>query len=142
MSGLAEKIEITEDGKKVIVPRELWEEMLEALEDYGLLKAMEEAKVHVDPFLSVDEQVPTVVKSLRVILPISFESVKLRVMIPASFSGKGYNMVAQTGVIKTETWNPDGSWTGVVEVPASKRQELYDELNRLTKGQVRIEVER
>ncbi|MHA1770857.1 MAG: ribosome assembly factor SBDS [Candidatus Thorarchaeota archaeon] len=105
-------------------------------------QAMEEAKVHVDPFLSVDEQVPTVVKALRVILPISFESVKLRVVLPASFSGKGYNMVAQTGVIKTETWNPDGSWTGVVEVPASKRQELYDELNRLTKGQVRIEVER
>ncbi len=44
MSSLAEKIEITEDGKKVIVPRELWEEMLEALEDYGLLKAMEEAE--------------------------------------------------------------------------------------------------
>ncbi|MCD6223665.1 MAG: hypothetical protein J7J73_02005, partial [Deltaproteobacteria bacterium] len=37
-------MEITEDGEKVIVPRELWEEMLEALEDYGLLKAMEEAE--------------------------------------------------------------------------------------------------
>ena len=44
MGSLAEKIEVTKDGKKVIIPRELWEEMLETLEDYGLLKAMEEAK--------------------------------------------------------------------------------------------------
>jgi len=53
VSSLAEKIEITEDGKKVIVPRELWEEMLEALEDYGLLKAMEEAEK--TPLLTKEE---------------------------------------------------------------------------------------
>ena len=44
MSNLAEKIEITEDGKKVIIPKKLWQEIVEELEDYGLLKAMEEAK--------------------------------------------------------------------------------------------------
>ena len=43
-------------------------------------QAMEEAKVRVDPFLSVDEQVPNVVKALRVIIPISFESVKLQIL--------------------------------------------------------------
>jgi len=105
-------------------------------------QAMEEAKVRIDPFLSVEEQVPKVVKALRVVLPISFESVKIRITIPATYSGKGYNMVAKAGLIKQETWNPDGSWTGLVEVPASHRQELYDELNRLTKGQVQIELVR
>ena len=103
-------------------------------------QAMEEAKVRVDPFISVDEQIPIVVKALRVIIPISFESVKLEITLPASFSGKGYNMVAQTGVIKSQSWGQDGSWTGLVEIPAQKRQELYDELNKLTKGQIRIEV--
>jgi ribosome maturation protein Sdo1 len=49
-------------------------------------------------------------------------------------------MVAQTGVIKSQSWGQDGSWTGLVEIPAQKRQELYDELNKLTKGQIRIEV--
>jgi ribosome maturation protein SDO1 len=105
-------------------------------------QAMEEAKVRVDPFISVEEQVPTVVKALRVIIPISFESVKLQITIPASFSGKGYNLVATNGVIKSESWGHDGSWTGLVELPAQKRQELYDELNKLTKGQIRIEVVR
>ncbi len=103
-------------------------------------QAMEEAKVTVDPFISVDEQITTVVKSLRVIIPISFESVKLQITLPASFSGKGYNLVATAGVIKSESWGQDGSWTGLVEIPAQKRQELYDELNKLTKGQIRIEV--
>ncbi len=103
-------------------------------------QAMEEAKVVVNPFISVDEQIPTVVKALRVIIPISFESVKLQITLPASFSGKGYNMVATAGVIKSQSWGQDGSWTGLVEIPAQKRQELYDELNKLTKGQIRIEV--
>ena len=105
-------------------------------------QAMEEAKVRVDPFISVDEQIPIVVKSLRVIIPISFESVKLQITIPATYAGKGYNMVSNAGVIKSESWNLDGSWSGLLELPAQKRQELYDELNKLTKGQIRIEVVR
>ncbi len=105
-------------------------------------QAMEEAKVRVDPFISVDEQIPNVVKALRVIIPISFESVKLQITIPAAYAGKGYNMVANAGIIKSESWNLDGSWNGLVELPAQKRQDLYDELNKLTKGQIRIEVVR
>ncbi|MFW9848960.1 MAG: ribosome assembly factor SBDS [Candidatus Thorarchaeota archaeon] len=105
-------------------------------------QAMDEAKVRVDPFISVDEQVPIIVKALRVVIPISFESVKIKVTIPASFAGKGYNVVATAGVIKTDTWEVDGSWTGLVEIPASKRQELYDELNKLTKGQIRLDMVR
>ena len=89
-----------------------------------------------------DEQVPNVVKALRVIIPISFESAKLQITLPASYSGKGYNMVATAGVIKSQSWGQDGSWTGLVEIPAQKRQELYDELNKLTKGQIRIELVR
>jgi ribosome maturation protein SDO1 len=105
-------------------------------------QAMEEAKVQINPFIRIEEQVPRVVKSLRVIIPISFESVKLRVTIPATFAGKGYNMVASVGVIKSDSWAQDGSWTGLVELPASHRQALYDDLNKYTHGQVRIEVER
>ena len=105
-------------------------------------QALVEAKVQIDAFISVDEQIPNVVKALRVIIPISFESVKLQITIPATYSGKGYNMVSNAGVIKSESWNLDGSWTGLIELPAQKRQELYDELNRLTKGQIRIEVVR
>jgi len=53
MTNITEKVEIVENGKKVIVPRELWDEIVEALEDYGLLKAMEKAEK--TPLLTKEE---------------------------------------------------------------------------------------
>ncbi|MCL4412888.1 MAG: ribosome assembly factor SBDS, partial [Candidatus Thermoplasmatota archaeon] len=40
-------------------------------------KAMEEARVRVDPFKSAEEQVNDVLKAIRVLLPIRFEHVKM-----------------------------------------------------------------
>ncbi len=53
MTNITENIEFTDNGKKVIIPRELWDEIVEALEDYGLLKAMEEAES--SPLLTKEE---------------------------------------------------------------------------------------
>ncbi|MEM2142325.1 MAG: ribosome assembly factor SBDS [Candidatus Thorarchaeota archaeon] len=105
-------------------------------------QAMQEAKVRVDPFISVDEQIQAVIKALRVVIPISFDSVKLRITIPAAYSGKGSSIVIDAGLVRSESWNQDGSWTALVEVPVSERQRLLDELSRLTKGQAHIEVVR
>jgi hypothetical protein len=44
MSNLAEKVEYAENGKKVIVPRKVWDNIIETLEDAGMLKAMDEAE--------------------------------------------------------------------------------------------------
>ena len=41
------------EGDKVLVPRKLWDTLLEELEEYGLLKAMEEAED--SPLLTRDE---------------------------------------------------------------------------------------
>ncbi len=53
MTNITEDIEFTDNGRKVIVPRELWDEIVEVLEDYGLLKAMEEAEN--SPLLTKEE---------------------------------------------------------------------------------------
>jgi len=53
MRNTTENVELIENGKKVVVPRELWDEIVEALEDYGLLKAMEEAEK--TPLLTKEE---------------------------------------------------------------------------------------
>lgn len=49
---LEEQIQEVE-GDKVLVPRTLWDTLLEAIEDHGLVKAMEEAKN--SPLLTRDE---------------------------------------------------------------------------------------
>ncbi len=44
MGSLAEKVEVTEDGKKVIIPRELWEEIKELAEHVYLYHLISERK--------------------------------------------------------------------------------------------------
>ena len=43
---------------------------------------MEEARVNIDPFKSVEEQVKETVRALRPLLPIRFEEIRIAVRIP------------------------------------------------------------
>jgi hypothetical protein len=49
---LQDQIQEVADGK-VLVPKKIWDSLLETVEEYGLLKAMEEAKD--SPLLTKDE---------------------------------------------------------------------------------------
>jgi len=104
--------------------------------------AMEGAKVHVDPFKPVDLQVREVLEALRPVLPIRIERLKAVVQIPATHVGKGYAVLRsfpEVG-IQREEWRPDGSWLGVVQLPAGVKEELCNRLNDATAGQVEVKV--
>jgi ribosome maturation protein SDO1 len=98
--------------------------------------AMEEAGVHVDPFKPVDQQVKSVVEALRPILPISMEQVRISVKISSQYIGKAYGIARNFGVLEREDWQSDGSWIGVVRIPAGMQTDFYDKLNEVTKGDV------
>lgn len=49
---LQDQVQEVADGK-VLVPKKVWDSLLEAIEEYGLLKAMEEAEN--SPLLTKDE---------------------------------------------------------------------------------------
>ncbi|HVL87736.1 MAG TPA: ribosome assembly factor SBDS [Candidatus Thermoplasmatota archaeon] len=98
--------------------------------------AMAEAKVHVDPFKSAEEQLQTVLAALRPLLPIRIDNVSIAVHLPATEVGKAYGFVKGFGLLKSEEWQKDGSWMGVVEMPAGMQTEFFDELNRKTHGNV------
>ena len=102
--------------------------------------AMKEAGVHIDPFKPVDEQVKEVVAKLRPILPISMEQVKVQIKIPARFIGKAYGVVRSYGTLLKEEWLQDGSWSGIVQLPAGLQTQFYDKLNDLTKGNVETKL--
>lgn len=97
-------------------------------------KAMEEAKVHIDPLKSVDEQVNIVMKAIRPIIPIRFEEVEVEVRIPAEYAGKSYGDIAKFGTMLKDRWENDGSWVAVVKMPAGLQNDFYGLVNRLTKG--------
>ncbi|MEM0167495.1 MAG: ribosome assembly factor SBDS, partial [Thermoplasmatales archaeon] len=103
-------------------------------------KAIEEAKVRVDPFKSSEEQVNDVLKAIRVLLPIKFEHVKMEIEVPGNEYGKIYSELARMGQILKEEWKGNGNYSALVEIPAGIQDQLYDFLNKRTKGNVSIRL--
>ena len=98
--------------------------------------AMNEAGVHVDPFKPVSEQVKTIIEALRPLIPISMEHVRISVKIPPEHIGKAYGVARNYGTLEREEWQSDGSWIGIIKIPAGMQTDFYDKLNDVTKGNV------
>ncbi len=95
--------------------------------------AMKEAKVSIDPFKNVTEQVETIVDKLRVVLPLKFTTVRIEVIVPAEFANRCYGMLKQYG-LKSEEWQSNGSLKTTVEMPAGIQNEFFDKINKATQG--------
>jgi ribosome maturation protein SDO1 len=102
--------------------------------------AMEQAGVHVDPFKPVSEQVKTIIEVLRPIIPISMENIRISVKIPAEHIGKAYGIVRSYGSLEREDWQSDGSWIGIIRLPAGMQTDFYDKLNDVTKGNISTKI--
>ena len=102
--------------------------------------AMEQVGVHVDPFKSVNEQVKTIIELLRPIIPISMDNIRISVKIPAEHIGKAYGTVRTFGSLEREDWQSDGSWVGIIKLPAGMQTDFYDKLNDITKGNISTKI--
>ena len=98
--------------------------------------AMEEARVHIDPFKPVEMQIKTVMDALRPLIPIRFDKIRIAVKLSGDEYGKCFEDMARMGKITKEEWQPNGSWIGVVELPAGMRDDFLGRLNEKTKGNV------
>ena len=92
--------------------------------------AMAEAKIHIDPFKSVNEQVNMVLKEIKPLIPIRMEKVKLAIRIRGDAYGKIYGEISKSGQIMKEEWGKDGNWTCVLEVPAGIYGEIMGSIGR------------
>ena len=104
-----------------------------------LENAMEEARVHIDPFKDAREQLDEIVKELRPLTPMKFEKVKIAVKVPASFAHKCYGTLKSYGIQKEE-WTKMGDLIAVVEMFAGMQGEFYDKVNKLTAGQIETKI--
>ncbi len=102
--------------------------------------SIKEANIHIDPFKPVDQQVKQVVEAIRPLLPLSMDQIKISVKIPAENIGKAYGIVRNFGMLEREDWQSDGSWMGVIKLPAGMQTEFYDRLNDATKGNVETRI--
>lgn len=108
-----------------------------------IAQAIEEAKVHIDPFKSVNEQVQTVLKAIKPLIPIRMEKAKLAVKLTGGDAyGKVYGDLVRSGFIVKEEWGgKDGSWMGLLEVPAGiQGGDIIASITRKAKDNVDIRV--
>jgi len=101
--------------------------------------ALEQARIHVDPFKDAREQVKDIVKELITILPLKFEKVHLAVKVPPEHAHRCYGTLKSYG-IQQEQWLSNGSLIVVVEIFAGMQGEFLDKLNKLTAGNIETRV--
>lgn len=102
--------------------------------------ALEEAKIHVDEFRPAEAQLDDVLHKIRPILPIKIETREIFVRIPAVYAAKSYGQIKQHSKVLREEWQNDGSLAVYIEIPAGLQEEVFNQLNALTHGEVETRI--
>ena len=102
--------------------------------------AMNEAKVKIDPFKSVDEQVQIALKAIKVLIPIKFEKVRVAVRLPNTAPGQAYSAIRPFGKIITEEWQDDGSWIAIVEMSGGLQDDFNHKMASISGGEAETKV--
>ena len=101
--------------------------------------ALDEIRFSVDINKPVNDQIAQAIKELKKLLPISMEKLNLAVKIPSQYAGKAGVILHKYGLRKEE-WQNDGSLVALLEIPAGIKQNLFNELNHLTHGEVESKI--
>lgn len=103
-------------------------------------QAMAQIKLPIDPFKPAEEQAKAAIEKLRQLLPIKIEHMKVAVKIPPSYAVKAYGAIKNFGNILKEEWLSDGSWAGIIEMPAGLYGPFIEKMGKLSKGTVQTKV--
>lgn len=88
--------------------------------------ALSESRYSVDPFKRLDDQVKDAIELLKPMIPLSFESVRLAVRVPGSAYGGSSRILRP--YLEKEQWLENGSWAGIIEIPAGMKDTIYGKL--------------
>ena len=101
--------------------------------------AMEEAKVHINDYKTAEEQVDEVLKKIRIILPIKFETKEIEVVIPSKYAGQSYHILKKYNLLKDE-WLSNGNLKALIEIPSGIVDELFSDLNKVCHGEIESKI--
>ncbi len=102
--------------------------------------ALEKARVHIDPSKGAQEQIEGILKKIRPILPIKFETKEIAVKIPPEYSSKAYGSLKHRYTVLKEEWKKSGTLYLLVSLPAGLQDAFYEDLNSLTKGEAETKL--
>ncbi|MFH0847907.1 MAG: ribosome assembly factor SBDS [archaeon] len=103
-------------------------------------QALSQIRISVDPFKSAEEQAKDIVDDLRPLIPLKMEQMRVAVKIFAEHAARAYGSVKNFGTITREEWQSDGTWIGVVEMPAGMYAPFVERLGKLTQGTIQTKI--
>ena len=77
---------------------------------------------------------------LRPLLPIRFEKSRIAIKLNGADYGRCFDDIIHYGIVDKEEWTADGSWIGVMEIPAGLINEITDKLKHKTKGSASVKL--
>ena len=80
----------------------------------------------------VESQINNIVESISMILPIKLQLKRVKIIIPAMYTGKAYGVVSPYK--KEDKWKDNGDLEVVIEIPNGLIMDFYDKLNLITHG--------
>ena len=86
---------------------------------------------------TAEQQVNELIEALKKVIPIRVETKKIKLIIPAQFSGQVYGLIKDYK--ESEEWLPNGSLEVVLNLPSGMQLDFYDKLNHVTHGAVQSE---
>ncbi len=81
-----------------------------------------------------EQQLADVLTKLKTILPIKIETKRVKLIIPARFSGQIYGLLKDHK--EKEEWLPNGDLKVIMNIPSGMQLDFYDKLNNITHGAV------
>ncbi len=99
-------------------------------------RALEEAHVFFDS-KSAEQQLSAAVEKLKTVIPIKLETKRIKLTIPAQYTGQVYGIVKEFK--ESEEWLANGSLQAVIQIPAGMQLDFYEKLNHITHGAVHAE---
>ncbi|MEK6850872.1 MAG: ribosome assembly factor SBDS, partial [Nanoarchaeota archaeon] len=101
-----------------------------------LKRAIEESHYSFDS-RPAEQQMSAVVEKLKTIIPIKIETKRIKLTIPAQYTGAVYGIVKQYQ--ESEEWLSNGSLASIINIPAGMQIDFYEKLNHITHGAVQSE---
>ncbi len=100
--------------------------------------AMNEAKIHIDPLKSEEEQILKIIDKLKYIIPIKIDVAEYSITVSAISAGKVYSTLKKYATEMKEKWLEDGSLFVDVKLPGGLKEEFLEQIESKTKGEAII----
>jgi len=96
-----------------------------------LESAIKQAGIKIEN-VSVEKQINKVLEGLKRVIAIKIETKKIKIKIPAQFTGQIYGLIQEYK--EKEDWLSDGSLEVILNIPVGVLMDFYDRLNKITHG--------